>query len=289
MDFENQIYDFLVKEFFLLRFHTSKVNFSEKVITIIRESTRGIQIVTIPMNFFEDSRDANLLSIRKSSTYETIFLYEDIWLRDHLMVEKRLAAHLGNSRNVFARNCEVREITNELATKFLNQNHSYGWAKAKYCYGLFRYRKTGVGEIGGFGSDISPNGLVAVGSFSHGLKMTHENSRMSYEWVRYASQPDVRVLGGMGKILKYFIKNVKPDEIMSFSDDEWSSGDVYAKLGFKIESSREAVEFLIDTNTYQRISVQKIINDRKYSIYKDLLYSGAPRIWNLGSTKWVLC
>ncbi|MFA6677064.1 MAG: hypothetical protein WCS34_05685 [Bacteroidales bacterium] len=286
MSFDDQIYSFLVNEFSQLKFNKSKLHLSGRDLIIIREETRKIQVVTIPMNFFKDGKNVDLLSIRRSSTYETIFLYEDVWLRDSLMFEKRMAAHLGKARNIYARNCEIREITNELASTFLSKNHSYGWAKAKYCYGLFRYRKTGVGEIDKIGDDISPNGLVAVASFSQGLKMKHEDSRMSYEWVRYASLPDVRVLGGMGKMLKHFIKNVEADEVMSFSDDEWSSGDVYSKLGFKIESRRKAVEFIIDMKTFHRISVQKILHDKKYAMYKGLLYSNAPRIWNLGSTKW---
>lgn len=39
----------------------------------------------------------------------------------------------------------------------------------------------------------------------------------------------------MGKILQAFIKDVHPDDIMSYSD---TSGDVYKKLGFTEEGNK---------------------------------------------------
>ena len=42
----------------------------------------------------------------------------------------------------------------------------------------------------------------------------------------------------MGKLLKAFIKDVRPDDVMSYADASWSSGDVYRKLGFKEEGAK---------------------------------------------------
>ena len=42
----------------------------------------------------------------------------------------------------------------------------------------------------------------------------------------------------MGKMLKTFIGEVHPDDVMSYADASWSSGDVYKKLGFREEEPK---------------------------------------------------
>ena len=77
----------------------------------------------------------------------------------------------------------------------------------------------------------------------------------SYEWTRYASLPEVRLSGGMGRMLKTFIKDVQPDDIMSYADLEWSAGDVYTQLGFTLEGQKSPVMFSIDT-AWQRTPIK---------------------------------
>ncbi len=48
----------------------------------------------------------------------------------------------------------------------------------------------------------------------------------------------VGVDGGMGKLLKAFIEDVGPDDVMSYADASWSDGDVYRKLGFTQEDDK---------------------------------------------------
>ena len=42
----------------------------------------------------------------------------------------------------------------------------------------------------------------------------------------------------MGKLLKAFIEEVRPDDVMSYADASWSDGDVYRKLGFTEEGTK---------------------------------------------------
>ena len=83
--------------------------------------------------------------------------------------------------------------------------------------------------------------LVAVASFSKARRWSKkgENGEQeticSYEWLRYASLPEVRVLGGMGRILARFIEDFHPDDIMSYVPLRHFSGEVYESLGFVSE------------------------------------------------------
>ncbi len=176
--------------------------------------------------------------------------------------------------SVFARNCEIRRIDRELAASFLNVCHLYGDCAAAYRYGLFVSRSPGgakgaaegcvpegaegdteggaVGAAEGCaegsavgaaeGRQTYPIGtLVAVASFSKARRWSKkgENGEQeticSYEWLRYASLPELRVLGGMGRILARFIEDFHPDDIMSYVPLRHFSGEVYESLGFVSE------------------------------------------------------
>ena len=160
--------------------------------------------------------------------------------------------------SVFARNCEIRRIDRELAASFLNACHLYGDCAAAYRYGLFVSRSPGGakgaaegaavgcaegGAVGAAeGRQTYPVGtLVAVASFSKARRWSKkgENGEQeticSYEWLRYASLPELRVLGGMGRILARFIEDFHPDDIMSYVPLRHFSGEVYESLGFVSE------------------------------------------------------
>jgi hypothetical protein len=209
-------------------------------------------------------------SIRMLEGYP-IIIPEDRWRKQRKMMEARLLAHMEVFSQAYARNCEVQRIDKETARKFLAENHSYGYAACKYRYGLFLKRHTGhiAKEIeeerflgcarndnrGDWGDNVGT--LIAVATFSNARKWIKDGKEIrSYEWTRYASLPELRVSGGMGKLLKAFIKEVQPDDIMSYADLEWSEGNVYKALGFNEELPKGPVSFEIDPETWERRAIK---------------------------------
>lgn len=191
-------------------------------------------------------------SILLTETYDRMYplvITRDRWERQREMMEKRLLAHLELFLPIYARNCEVRKIDKGVAREFLERNHSYGHAACRHCYGLFFKRHTGhIAEMmGGTSSEDKPGTMMAVATFSNARKWVKgDRTIRSYEWTRYASLPEVRLSGGMGKMMKAFIKDVGPDDIMSYADLEWSKGDVYGQLGFELEGTKSPVMFAVD-------------------------------------------
>lgn len=174
-----------------------------------------------------------------------IVITQDRWHYQSQMTKARLLAHLEIFDHIYARNCEVRKIEKSTAAEFLNANHSYGDAVCRYRYGLYLKRHTGHIAAEGKERAKYPSGtLAAVATFSNARKwIKGDKSIRSYEWTRYASLPGVRISGGMGKLLKAFIKEVGPDDIMTYADLEWSEGKVYERLGFTLESIKAPVTF----------------------------------------------
>lgn len=198
-----------------------------------------------------------------------LILAQDRWSSGGRVIRARLLAHLQRFAQIYARNCEVRRIDKATAQAFLRENHSYADAACRYRYGLFLKRHTGHNALAcnlkppaeetpeaNIMERILPGTLVAVATFSNARKWVKgDRTIRSYEWTRYASLPGIRLSGGMGKILRTFIKEVQPDDIMTYADLEWSKGDVYEQLGFAFEGIRPPVTFSIDTATWSRSSL----------------------------------
>lgn len=191
-----------------------------------------------------------------------LIITRDRWERQKNMMEKRLLSHLEVFTPIYARNCEIRRIDKETAAGFLEMNHSYGDAACRYRYGMFLKRHTGHLARTDIGDCFASGTLVAVATFSNARKWKKgEKEIRSYEWTRFASLPELRISGGMGRFLKHFIKEVKPDDIMTYSDLEWSEGEVYRQLGFTLENRKGPVTFRICTDTWTRTALSKIISE----------------------------
>lgn len=142
-------------------------------------------------------------------------------------------------RTVYARNCEVRRIDKAAAAEFIGRCHRMGYTTGRYHYALFVKRRTGASEAG-----PDAGSMVAAASFSQARKWLKNGREVrSYEWIRYCSLPDVRVVGGMGKILEEFISQVRPDDVMTYTDPRWSDGDAYKALGFVPEGEKDFGDF----------------------------------------------
>jgi len=170
---------------------------------------------------------------------------------------QRQLAHEGVFTKIYARSCEVRRIDKTAFAEFMDLYHTLGNASCRYRYGLFTL-KDGAFPSGtmvaaaGFSSAwkmsaLRSDGTIMPGADGMALEDEYGNPLhiRSFEWIRYASLPGVRVLGGMGKVLGKFIEEAGPDDIMSYSPvgtwpaaggyPEVDFGDTYRKLGFRLE------------------------------------------------------
>ena len=155
-------------------------------------------------------QDKKLLA--NSKGINLIHIWEDDWIFKRKLIESRIKAILGLSKTIYGRKCVIKEISSPASQKFLDINHIQGNINSKYKIGLFYEDK-----------------LVAV--------MTFGTRNKKIEMLRYCNLLDHTIIGGFSKLLKYFIKNYQPDEILSYADLDWSSlnSNVYEKNGFKFK------------------------------------------------------
>lgn len=243
---------------------TRQMRFGLEVIstnTIDKRHERLIMPLEINAHTPQEARTAGehaYETVQKIASKEgyPLIIPEDRWKRQKEMMEARILAHLEIFSQAYARNCKVMRIEKAEAQEFLEKNHSYGDAACKYRYGLYLMRHTGhlTDTNQDDRSEASLKGkLIAVATFSNARKWIKDGKEIrSFEWTRYASLPDMRINGGMGKLLKAFIKDAEPDDIMSYADLEWSEGNVYKLLGFEPEERKVPVLFSVDSHWLRR-------------------------------------
>ena len=180
----------------------------------------------------QEAAQAEISRIYSETSSYPLIITEDRWYSQNEAMCQRILSHLEIFTQIYARNCEIRRIDKATAREFLEANHSYGDAACKYRYGLYLKRHTGHNALRHSEphchserseESLAPGTLVAVATFSNARKwIKGDKAIRSYEWTRYASLPGIRLSGGMGKVLKAFIKEVQPDDIMTYADLEWS-------------------------------------------------------------------
>lgn len=224
-------------------------NDSVRIIISVDISAKNIDAAIAQQNELKEA----ITVISDKYGHYPLIITQDRWYTQREMMHRRLLSHLEVFFPIYARNCEVRRIEKKEAAEFLQNTHSYADAACRYRYGLFLKRHTGHIAASGQSLEYMPGTLVAVATFSNARKwIKGDKTIRSYEWTRYASLPQVRVNGGMGKLLKAFIQEVHPDDIMSYADLEWSEGGVYEKLGFTAEERKSPVTFEIDSQMQRR-------------------------------------
>ena len=172
-------------------------------------------------------------------------VFEDEWLFKKEIVKSRIASLLGQTKNkIFARKCEVKKISSLELKNFLNSNHLQGNVSSKHRYGLY-YN----------------NELVSVMSFGHLRKnLGSKGNEDEYELLRFCNKLNTAVVGGASKLLEFFIKDIKPNRIISYADRRWSNGNLYEKLGFKhIRNSKPNYFYVVGHNRENRFKYRKDI------------------------------
>ncbi|MDR3235523.1 MAG: hypothetical protein LBT48_02205 [Prevotellaceae bacterium] len=197
-----------------------------------------------------------------------IHLWEDVWNTQQPLVEMRIQALFGRSDRVFARHTAVQRIDKLLLRHFMQRNHLHGSPQARYKYGLF-YR----------------DALLAAASFSARRPMPQRGAaHNSYELVRFANLASCTVVGGLSKLLAHFIRDVRPDDIMTYADRDWSAGKSYERLGFTFLENTRPQAFLIHPDEQVRYYPHRLPEGMTADTLRQ---QGYFTIYNAGNKKYV--
>lgn len=186
-----------------------------------------------------------------------IHLWEDVWLSRSQQVLARIKSLSGLNIRLHGRKTKIQKIAKPVSDLFLNENHIQGAVSSRYKYGLFL-----------------KDDLVAVATFSALRKMNHSDNYKSAELIRFAVKSGFSVSGGLSKLISNFQSEIKPNDLMTYADRDWSAGEAYLKLGFIQTSILESRHFTLDHNLKRNLEKTNLIKNGK--------------VFNTGSLKYIL-
>lgn len=206
-----------------------------------------------------------------------ITVFEDEWLLKREIVKSRLINLISNTtRKIFARKCEVRLISSSIARQFCRDNHLQGAGLTRIAYGLY------------YDQD-----LVSVMSFARPNISKGSRSKDDGHWelTRFCTMLDTSVIGGASRLLKAFIREHDPSQIISYADLRWNTGKVYETIGFK-RQGRSSPNYwyfqLPESKRLHRFSLRKnSSDDQSKTEWENRMDQGWNRIWDCGNDKWI--
>jgi hypothetical protein len=207
-----------------------------------------------------------------------IQIFEDEYVfHKRIVLDKILNTLKCNTHRIYARKCSIKILDKKETDKFLNENHIQGCGQYSISIGL---------EI--------DNILLCIMTFKKG------NKNGEYELNRFSGLLLHNIIGGAGKILKYFIKQYKPQVIRTFADRRWTlsmNDNLYTKIGFKL------VKVLKPDYRYYNEKIDRYMRFHKFGFRKNKLCKkynfpitwtetemikklGYDRIWDCGLIKY---
>lgn len=205
-----------------------------------------------------------------------IHILDNEWNDSKHIVKSRLNSIMGHQPVIYARKCNIKQVSPRAAKIFLNDNHLQGNVRSSIRIGLYY-----------------DNQLVSLMTFGK----SRFNKKYDYEMLRFCTICDMTVVGGAGKLLKSFIKSYTPKSIISYSDRRWSNGDLYTSLGFTfVRNSSPNYRYTKDYRSlYSRHVFQKhkLANTLEnfnpiLSEWENMKAHGYDRIWDCGNGVWVM-
>lgn len=163
-----------------------------------------------------------------------IQIWEDEWHNDHSKIVGFIS-NIFNYTNIYARNTNIRFISDTEMKYFNESNHIQGHRSAKYSIGLFSKE----GEL-----------LQAISLSRYGGD--------AWELIRMTVKFGFRIVGGFSRLLSRFSKSYE-GSVMSYVDLDKFTGAGYIRSGFKIIGLTEPGYFYANSalNRLSRQQCQK--------------------------------
>ena len=164
---------------------------------------------------------------------QLIHIFEYEWNSKKDILKSIISSALGIYKSrIYARDCEVKEVSSKEAKKFLEENHLQEFVASKYRIGL--YFKNQLVQLLCFGNSRFKKGEI--------------------ELLRMCTKLNTQVIGGFSKLLRHQPYN----KFISYVDLSKFSANGYLKNGFKIiGQSQPSYKYLQGERVLNRFNAQK--------------------------------
>lgn len=219
----------------------------------------------------------------KENGIHLINIFDVDWNNNQDKIKMYLKSLVVSNKKLYARKCEFKVITKQVADDFTDMYHIQGKARQNTInYGLY-YN----------------NELYAVMSFGK-LRLSKTDDGQ-YELHRYCVKDGYTIVGGANKLLKAFEREHNPTYIRSYSDNDYFMGGIYERLGFNNsgqctpryywyyhnnEIKREKCMLKHLKVEYPELLQEAYDTNAKNKEDYVMIKLGASKVYRSGNTKW---
>lgn len=188
-------------------------------------------------SFKDKSYHYDKYKICKDQDIHLITIFEDEWKFRQDQCKNFIKSILGiYDIKIFARKCEIKEINKKICYNFCDQYHIQGSGnKSIICYGIF------------YNNELI--GVISLGIHHR------KNKNKSIVLDRLCFKDGIQVVGGASKLFKYCINWAKLngyENIISWSDNRWSTGKVYEALNFQLDEELKSDYSYVNLKNFKK-------------------------------------
>ena len=192
-------------------------------------------------------------------------IFSDEWDFKKDICKSMIKNRLGLCDKVWARKCQVVELSKEDFKDFMNNSHISGSVNSSKRLGL-KYENELVCAIG--------------------FRKPRQNKWKGYwEISRFASKKDLTVVGGLSKLIKHFLKNQSNKKIMTYADRRFGEGLGYEKVGFK-KLGHTGIDYWY-SDGIQRFDRFIVKTDNHMTEKEKAQEMKLYKVWGCGSNIWI--
>ena len=175
---------------------------------------------------------------------------------------------------LYARSCNIREVSVHEKTSFLEENHLQGKDKSKIKLGLYHKEE-----------------LVCLMTFGK----SRYNKNFDWELIRFCNKKNYNIVGGFSKLLTHFTKNYS-GSIISYADRSYSNGDLYQKNGFTLHKVnkpnyyyvKKNSEIMIHRSNFTKSKILKILNKPEWTEEQLMFELDYSKIFDCGTKTYII-
>jgi hypothetical protein len=211
---------------------------------------------------------------------QLVHIFDDEWINKQTIIKDKLKK-LANvsASSIYARKCQIREITHRECHDFLERYHLQGSDRSKIKLGAFHN-----------------NEMVSVMTFGpHRIALGNTKKSREYEMYRFCVNK--KVIGIAGKLLAYFVAHYSPKKIVTYADRRYSSihTSFYPKVGFKLIAKTKPNYWYTKNYSdreyrfkYRKSELPKLLElfDPGLTEWENMQKNGYDRIWDCGHLKY---
>ena len=209
----------------------------------------------------------------KNKGIRLLTIFEDEWIERKSQVKNFVRSLLNkNDKKYFARKLNISIINKRdiSAINFLNDYHIQGCPNINNILCFFALKDN--------------DDIISIMAFSR-----HHRNNVEVVLSRYCVKENCNVIGGSKRLLKHSLEYFKCD-IKTWSDNRWTEGDMYKRLGFTLEKELPKDYSYVKNGKRlpkQTMKKSSIGADENQTEHERALELGFLRIWDCGKKTWI--